>query len=56
MNVKPVRNDKDLKATLSRIDAIIDAGKGTPEYDELEILTTLVESYENKHHAIMAAR
>ena len=52
MNVKPVRNEKDLKAALSRIDAIIDAGKGTPEYDELEILTTLVDVYENKHHAI----
>lgn len=49
MNVKPIRTQKDLREALSRIDEIIDAKHGTVEYDELEILSTLVESYEEKH-------
>lgn len=49
MNLKPIRTKKDLKSALARIDQIIDAKHGTAEYDELEILTTLVESYEAKH-------
>ena len=52
MNVKPVRNETDLKRTLKRIDQIIEAKKGSTEYDELEVLTTLVEAYENMHHVI----
>jgi HTH-type transcriptional regulator / antitoxin HigA len=49
MNLKPIRNKKNLKEALSRIDELIDAKTGTPEYDELEILSTLVEYYEEKH-------
>jgi HTH-type transcriptional regulator/antitoxin HigA len=49
MNVKPIRTQKDLREALDRIDEIIDAKYGTTEYDELEILSTLVESYEEKH-------
>lgn len=52
MIVKPIRNEKDLKQALKRIDKIIDAAKGTADYDELEVLTTLVESYEAVHHPI----
>lgn len=52
MNVKPVRNQRDLKKALARIDNIIDSKPGTPAYDELEILSTLVEVYENKHYPI----
>jgi HTH-type transcriptional regulator/antitoxin HigA len=49
MNVKPIRTQKDLREALARIDEIIDAKYGTKEYDELEVLSTLVESYEEKH-------
>jgi HTH-type transcriptional regulator / antitoxin HigA len=52
MNVQPIRNEKDLTKALARIDRIIDSRQGTPEFDELEVLSTLVEAYENKHHAI----
>jgi HTH-type transcriptional regulator/antitoxin HigA len=55
MNVKPIRSKKDLRDALSRIDEIIDAKFGTTEYDELEILSTLVESYEEKHCPIPPA-
>jgi len=49
MNLKPIHNKKDLSEALARIDELIDAKTGTPEYDELEILSTLVEAYEDKH-------
>jgi HTH-type transcriptional regulator / antitoxin HigA len=49
MNLKPIRNKKDLGEALARIDELIDAKTGAPEYDELEILSTLVEAYEEKH-------
>jgi len=49
MNLKPIRNKKDLGEALARIDELIDAKPGAREYDELEILSTLVEAYEGKH-------
>jgi HTH-type transcriptional regulator/antitoxin HigA len=47
--MKPVRSKRDLKKALARIDEIIDAKPGTEEYDELEVLSILVEAYENEH-------
>ena len=49
MNLKPIRNKRDLSEALARIDELIDVIPGAPEYDELEILSTLVEAYEEKH-------
>ena len=53
MNLKPIRSKKDLSEALARIDELIDAKPGAPEYDELEILSTLVEAYEEKHCPIL---
>ncbi len=50
MNIKPIRNDKDLRQAFKRLEAIFQAKPKTPEYDEMEILTTLIEVYENKHY------
>lgn len=55
MNIKPIRNDKDLHLAFSRLEEIFHAKPQTPEYDEMEILTTLIEVYENKHYPINAA-
>jgi HTH-type transcriptional regulator/antitoxin HigA len=49
MNVKPIRTKRDLDEALARIDEIIDAKHGTPEYDELEVISILVEAFEDKH-------
>ena len=46
--IKPIRSDEDLSAALARIGEIFDAGKGTPEDDELGVLLDLVELYESK--------
>lgn len=52
MNITPIRTKKDLKKALARIDEIIDAKHGTHEYDELEILSVLVEAFEEKHYPV----
>ncbi len=50
--IRPIRTDADLDATLRRIDEIFDAPDGSPEDDELDILVTLVERYEDEHYPI----
>lgn len=52
MNIKPIRNDKDLRQAFRRLEDIFHARPKTPEFDELEILSTLIEAYENKHYPI----
>jgi HTH-type transcriptional regulator/antitoxin HigA len=54
MNIKPIHSEAAYVASLERIDALMDAKHGTPEGDELDILVTLVEVYEEKHHPIDA--
>jgi len=54
MNIKPIRNDKDLKDAFRQLDMVFQSKKGTKESDEMEILVTLIEAYENKHYPISA--
>lgn len=51
MNIKPIRTDSDYKAALKEISALMDANPepGTPKGDRLDVLATLVQSYEAKH-------
>ena len=50
--VKPIRTDEDLERALARVDDIFHAEPGTPESDELDILASLIEIYENKRYPI----
>jgi HTH-type transcriptional regulator / antitoxin HigA len=52
MEIKPIRTEADYQASLDEIERLFDAKPGTPEGDCLEILTTLVEAYEERHYAI----
>ncbi|HRH80937.1 MAG TPA: transcriptional regulator [Thiobacillaceae bacterium] len=52
MTIKPIHNDDDLRAAFRRLEAIFQAEAGTPEADEMEVLVTLIEAYENKHFPI----
>lgn len=56
MTIKPIRTEKDYRGALKKIDALIalDPKEGTAEYDELDILSTLVEAYETMHYPIEA--
>ena len=55
MNIKPIRNDRDLRQAFRRLEEIFHAKPKTPEFDELEILSTLIEAYEDKHFPIEPA-
>ena len=52
--IKPVRTEADYERALKDIEALMDARSGTPEADELEVLSTLVEAYEAEHYPIEA--
>lgn len=49
MEIKPIRTEKDYRATLQEIESLMTAGPGTPEGERLDVLVTLVEAYERKH-------
>ena len=52
MNIKPIRTDRDYEEALERVEFLMDAKEGTVEFDELEILSILIENYEAKHFGI----
>lgn len=49
MEIKPIRNDADHHEALGEIERLWGAKEGTREGDRLDVLTTLVEAYEDKH-------
>ncbi len=49
MTIKPIKTKKDFQAAMNRLDVIFDSKAGTPTGDELEILTMLIEKYEDEH-------
>ena len=51
MPIKPIRTDEDLHAVFHRLESIFQADEGTAEADESDVLVTLIEAYENRHHA-----
>ncbi|MEX5214531.1 MAG: transcriptional regulator [Nitrospiraceae bacterium] len=52
MNLFLIKTKRDYERALLRIERLMDAEPGTKAGDELDILTTLVEAYEAKHHAM----
>jgi HTH-type transcriptional regulator/antitoxin HigA len=52
MEIKPIRTQRDYKAALAEIERVFDAKPGTPDGDRLEVLATLVEAYEERHHPV----
>jgi HTH-type transcriptional regulator/antitoxin HigA len=52
MSVKPIKTKKDYNQALERLETLFDAKKGSPEGDELEVLSILIEKYENEHFPI----
>ena len=52
VTVSPVRSEEEYEEALARIGELMDAEPNTPEDDELDILTGLVERYEEAQHAV----
>jgi HTH-type transcriptional regulator / antitoxin HigA len=54
MDIKPIKSERDYRRVLEEIDALMDAKANSPEGDRLDVLVTLVEAWEEKHHPIDA--
>ena len=52
MEIKPINTEKDYQQALNRLELIFDAKKGTEKGDELEILSILIDTYENNNFPI----
>ncbi|MBP6018662.1 MAG: helix-turn-helix domain-containing protein [Burkholderiaceae bacterium] len=54
MEIRPIRTTADYKATLKQVAQLMeqDPELGTPEGDCLDVLVTLVQSYEARHYPI----
>lgn len=52
MEIRPIKTEQDYDAALAEVEALWGAKPDTPEGDKLDVLITLVEAYEAKHHPI----
>jgi len=52
MTIKPIKTEKDYNDALDRLESIFDSKKGSAQGDELEILSILIEKYEDEHFPI----
>jgi len=55
VDIRPIKTEQDYERALDRIAALMDARPNTAAGDELDVLTTLVESYETLHFPIEPA-
>ena len=54
MNIKPIKTEKDYEVAIKRLEKIFDASPKSKEGDEAEILSMLIDNYENQHYPIEA--
>jgi HTH-type transcriptional regulator/antitoxin HigA len=52
MKIKPIKSTADYETALKEIEGLIEVKPGTPDGDRLEVLSTLVEAYEDAHYSI----
>ena len=54
MNIKPIKTEKDYQDALALVEPLFDKELelGSPESDLLEVMTLLIEKYENEHYNI----
>lgn len=52
MNIKPIKTEDDYNFALERVNTLFDAKPDTVQGDELDILVTLIEKYEQIHYPI----
>lgn len=52
MEAKLIKTEEEYNSALARIDELFDSVPGSKKFDEVELLMTLVELYEEKHYKI----
>jgi len=53
--MKLIKNDQELEKMLEQMAVLWDAEEGSDERDELELLSFIVEKYEDEHYPIPAS-
>jgi HTH-type transcriptional regulator/antitoxin HigA len=54
MELKPIKTENDYRNALARLEVIFDAPVDSEQGDEAEILSMLIENYENENYPINA--
>ena len=56
MNIRPIKTETDYQWALNEIEQYFndEPPAGSPEGNRFDVLATLIEAYENRHHAIDA--
>src|SRR5680860_539543 len=52
MDIKAIKSEEDYDRALARLETIFHAEMDTPEGDEAEVLSILIEKYEDEHYPI----
>jgi HTH-type transcriptional regulator/antitoxin HigA len=52
MKVKVIRTEEEYKEALGHLESLMDAAPGSPEEDTLEVLSLLIERYEEEHFPV----
>lgn len=52
MEIVPIKTKRDYHRTLKEIEGLMTARRNSPEGDRLDVLVTLAEAWETKHHPI----
>ncbi len=52
MEIIPLKTERDYRRMLKEIEGLMPAKRNTPEGDRLDVLVTLVEAWEARHHPL----
>jgi HTH-type transcriptional regulator / antitoxin HigA len=50
--IRPIKTEEQYRDALKKIDSLINSKPNTSEFELLEVISILVDDYENKHYAI----
>ena len=54
MDIRPIKTEEDHAAALAEMAALWNAEEGSPEWDRLDVLATLVDAYESQRWPVAA--
>ena len=52
VSVRPIRTERDYEDALAEVATLMHAAADTPDGDRLDVLATLIEAYEARHHPV----
>lgn len=52
MNIQPIHTETDLDRAFARVEELWGSQAGSTEAEELEVLSILIEKYEDEHHPV----